>query len=63
MFYIEFVPITFQLVLIKIFVVIQPGLDFTFVILVKMLALSENIGHSTLSSFFRGVISGMNAHT
>ena len=63
MFYIEFVPITFQLVLIKIFVVIQPGLDFTFVILVKVPALSENTGHTTLTSFFRGVISGMNAHT
>ena len=63
MFYIEFVPITFQLVLIKIFVVIQPGLDFTFVILVKVPALSENTGHTTLASFFRGVISGMNAHT
>ena len=53
----------FQFVLVKIFVIIQPGLDFTFVILVKMLALSENIGHSTVASFFRGVISGMNAHT
>ena len=61
--YSVYVPIIFQFVLLNISVIIQPGLDFTFLLLVKVLALSENIGHSTLASFFRGVISGMNAHT
>ena len=55
------VPITFQLVVLKIFVIIQPGHDFTILILVKALALSEYIVHYTLAWFFRGVISGMNA--
>ena len=63
MFYIVFVPITFQLVLLKIFIIAQPGHDFTFLILVRVLALSEYIGHSTLASIFRGVVSEMNAHT
>ena len=61
--YSVYVPIIIQFVLLKIFVIIQPGLDFTFLILVKVLALSENIGHFSLALFFRGVISGMNAHT
>ena len=39
------------------------GQYFIFLKLVRVLALSEYIGHSTLASFFRGVISGMNART
>ena len=59
--YSVYVPIIFQHILLKIFVIVQPGLDFTFLKLVRVLALSEYIGLSTLSWFFRGVISGMNA--
>ena len=56
-----YVPIFFSTTSLKIFVIIHPGQDFTHLILVKVFAVSEYIGHSSLAYFFRGVISGMNA--
>ena len=62
MFYIVFIfQYFFKVSLLKIFVIIQPGTDLTFLILVKVLALSEYVAHSTLACIFLWVVFKMNA--